>query len=165
MKSKKKLLAKSPTKWNLESIKICAEIRKELDEYTKTVTDIERSFQGAFAVDAQGDFIKDPFVSEKDIETNYEFINDSTKTLEDITLKVGDLFALSPPTLHNPSSLKPKTLFPSMKTDRDLFHQLYDQKKGTPSKKSGIYYHFKNYQKANAITPQSIPDYVRIHIK
>ena len=88
MKSKKKLLTKSPTKWNLESVKICAEIRKELDEYTKTVTDIERSFQGAFAVDATtGDFIKDPFADEKDIETNYEFINDSTKTLEDITLK------------------------------------------------------------------------------
>jgi len=167
MKSKKKLLSKSPAKWNLESVKICAEIRTELDEYTKEVGDIEKTFVGAFAVDAAtGFFKKDPFVDEKEIETNYEFVNDSTKTLEDITLKIGDLFTLTPATTSKPSYLRPKALFPGLKTDRDLFHQLYDKKKGTSSKKSsGIYYHFNNYQKANAKTPQSMQDYVRMHIK
>ena len=80
---------------------------------------------------ATGAFLTDPYKDETQINNCYEFVQDSTKTFEDITLKVNDLFKLTPSSgAPPPGGLKPKTLFPSLKVDRDLFHTLYDQKKG-----------------------------------
>ena len=166
----------STKRWNDENTRICKDIEQEVAEYKAETqkllaeTDLKFKFNQNTKTNTHTPFLNDPFSSEAVIENNYEFIHDSTKTLVDINEKIKDLFTttLTPSNIQAPGAhvaLKPKTLFPSMKTDRDLFHQLYDQKKGTPSKKSGIYYHFNNYQKANAIKPQSIPDYVRIHIK